>query len=797
MVLEGGEAIKMKKTTFIIALGLPILVWVMVLYAGFTSGFWSNSTFNNSLGNEGLIFSTKGQTITRYLAVPQNTIVTSGKFNITYNDNSSYLLQHGVTLNLLTGDMPGNSWSGVKILVGNNPLLLTGVTKDTSAAYTMATIRETCAGNNISLANFIGNSANFTTPIKLNNNSVYYILGSNNAAYKTIYASGVTYPVLTNNFTNVSVMIGNIPITSSFNTNNLTITARVSGDTGCAGEDAVPFGFGFNNFLMSNVFSNSTLLVNSSSTQLLTLQNSINNYMSTCTILNNYCNVPFAFSLSSNSGYVNYSGLDFTSLGIYEISQNYSNPVYETSTNTFTLNMTYDVSSWLLASANFVYNNTIYVGNKIGTSSNLLFWVNVTAPIVNVNDNKTFYWAVALTNSTGISYFNSTKYNQTITDAIPILINSTCSQGLNNSLYFNFLNEINLTGLIIDSVKYNVQYGLGTNTGDIITDGTLTNTNNFSICINSSAPTYTISYGEIQYSLSGFTDRRYYLFSGTRPTTVLMNTSLYSLQNSYATSFLVQVQTPDLTPLSNYYVGLMRWYPDLNSYKIVEMAKTDEKGQTVLRVKTEDVDYRLAVYQTDGTLVKLLNPLRMVCLVNPCTYTISVDLEQHDYTSINGVVSSLTYNSTTKIFTFVWNDPSQLTSGMNLTIYKDTGADSIIICSVTGSSYTGIIVCDVTGNTGQLRAEVYRTASPPQFITSLLISIRNTLAGIGGGTFGLLMTLMLAVLTFLVGIFSPFAAILFGVLSLIPAVAFGGVSMTVFIGFAIMAGVVLHFIKRS
>jgi hypothetical protein len=199
----------------------------------------------------------------------------------------------------------------------------------------------------------------------------------------------------------------------------------------------------------------------------------------------------------------------------------------------------------------------------------------------------------------------------------------------------------------------------------------------------------------------------------------------------------------------------------------------------------------------NGNLIKLTNSIRMICQVSPCVYTVYVDPSTNDLTTWTNIQHSLTFNDTTKIFTFVWNDPSQSTTQMNLTVWQDSSSGSTIVCSNNASSFTGVLACNVSAYTGTLRAEAWRSASPPNLIDQAIAQIRSTFAGVSGGkTMGLFIGLLLLIAFALMGIFSPVVMIILGVVALIPLVMLGNITIVIFAAIGILGGVILHFLKR-
>jgi len=394
--------------------------------------------------------------------------------------------------------------------------------------------------------------------------------------------------------------------------------------------------------------------------------------------------------------------------------------------------------------------------------------------------------------------FNTTSANQTV-KKVDFNVTTSCPSGMTPAFNFTFADEQNLSVQNATSISYNLIYGLtGVNTSTYTIYGSVADTNILQICINESDSGLSVSYGEIQYQIAGDVLRRYYLFDGTAFTNDTIATVLYGLTDyPVATAFQITAQTTTLAVYDDHYLSLLRWYPDLNEYKIVEMGKTDEKGQSVLNAQTNDVDYRIGIYQTSGTLVQLIDPIRMVCQVLPCTYTIYVSSSVVDPTVWTAIQQSLEFNATTSVFTFIWNDPSQDTSLINLTVWADTFSTSTLVCSETSTSFTGVLACNVSGESGILRAEAWRSASPPNLLAQNIQTLKTYFTSTSEGkSLGLILGAILVVFFAFMGIFSPVTMIILSVVALIPLVFLGNITYLIFGGFVIIAFICLHFLKR-
>lgn len=457
----------------------------------------------------------------------------------------------------------------------------------------------------------------------------------------------------------------------------------------------------------------------------------------------------------------------------------------ETTPILFYINATSSLDN-INSTAILIYNNTSYYMNKTLNNNIITFRKNLTFPLIDENTNFSFYINYSINN---INYTSETYY-QLVYNIPNLTISTDCSPA---SLTFNLIDEDNLTS-INGTYEYNIYYGLSNSTL-VRTYGKIIDESSFNVCINTTiSPNWSVGYGEIFYNSPDYVDRRYYFFNNTILSNQTQEINLYDLISSLQTSFKLEIETTSLSPYINKFVKLIRWYPDLDDYSTVDMGLTDETGSSIIHVRTEDIDYRIGVYEPDGTLIKLANPIRMVCLVSPCTYTLKISPSETDYTSFLNIQYIFTFNETSGIWLFTYSDTSGKTNTMNLTVFKDTGDNSYSVCSnsITGSS--GAISCNTSLFTGSLRGEVYRSASPE-------IPIAQKIVNIGTSAFksqyGLWIIILIAIPIILIFAFmSPVVAIIGGIVALIPGIYLGSLSMAIVGGIAILGGIVLHFLKR-
>lgn len=483
------------------------------------------------------------------------------------------------------------------------------------------------------------------------------------------------------------------------------------------------------------------------------------------------------------------------SIGYKVNSEIYNTTSYISNSETFSLNITLN-SGITFSSANLTYDGNTYEGTVYSDGGGNII-ISKTISVPSVAGSKSFYWTLYLDSDE----ITTTTRTQTLLSFTSLSVAESCGSGLSRLFYYDIRNENNDT-LINSTVNYNIQYGLEGNATISVLNGSLVGVYNISICYNSTNPIY-IGYGELQYfpfrnTTELYPNRRFYLFQNVRASTISANGTLYLLPTADATEFQFTLADSYASPLPNRFIAIMRWYPSLNSYKIVEMGKTDNNGQTTFNVKTATEDYRIAHYYLNGTLVEMYSPVRFICVSSPCSYSLFQSSFSQDYLDLSSLQQSFTFNHTTNIFTYSWNDASQETQSMNITVFKDYSSGSSAVCSSVGYGFTGIVTCNVTGQNGNLRAEIYRTASPSIPINQLIVSVGEALSDMANGkTIGLLIAFTLSVFLFIVGIFSPVVAIILGIVGLIPALYFGGISSTVFVGIIILGVVIIHFLRRT
>lgn len=569
----------MKKKTY----ELSFILCFGILFLISLANAWSNTTFNNSLTSENLTFTTN-QNITRWLQVPQNTYLIKGSLNLSgYNSTGGEISFNG---NCMYGGwktvcycMPDRA-DCTPPVNGNDSNWDTAITGSDYVKviynYSYYGSEEqlnfywkgdtSSSGWSMFLWNFTSSSwVSYTTCQDAGGEGD---LGTRHNCYFNHSSYGITNEVLVN----ISLMGGgnNAWYYEGILLPRATINSSLS----------------INNNKVWNYTGNFSGINKTSNTASF-----INTYLSSCSFVSGYCYVPFIFH-SDTAGILQYSAMSFDDNlpnGFVENSQTYSASTYETATESFILNMSYSSNNWLMSAASLYYNGTAYTGKKTGSGNNLLFTRSLAVPEVNATTNYTFYWSVALTNSTGTFYFNSTSYNQTVNNIGFTLCDGT--PGETPYLNFTFKNESD--GVIMSALNdlTDVSYGYSgiVETNSYITSNSTANPY-YAFCVT---PNSTSVYVDLifKYSNSGFPLRtfRYYDQLLTNVTT---NQVLYLLPSSAGIYSSFQVVESSLAPIQSAQITVERQFSGV--WEIIGQEITGSDGVTTFWVNP-NFEHRISV----------------------------------------------------------------------------------------------------------------------------------------------------------------------------------------------------------
>ena len=391
-----------------------------------------------------------------------------------------------------------------------------------------------------------------------------------------------------------------------------------------------------------------------------------------------------------------------------ENSQTFSTSVIERSSQVFSINITYDTSTFSNAQAILKYNNTDFSGTKQIIGNEIIFNRTIIVPSITAKTNFTFYWEIILTNG-GDHKFNSSFQNQTV-NSITI---DDCSS--NSIELYNFTIVDEKTQKKLGGVAFNTSAEVNINmfTADrsvLITEyfQNFSKTNSFKICLNSSltgGEQYNLD-AQVKYTAQGYVDEYYHIQSSIISSNTLANNiTLYSLDNVSSTTFEIIYKDENFLPLSNALIQIQRKYISEGVFRTVEIPKTDSNGETIAHLEEENVIYKFIIVKNgvilaifDDFLVKCEDPVLGTCEININAFKSS--LEPKIFTNVDDFAFTLTYNRTTRTVESLFTIPSGTVATVSLNTTLADGLGTIVVCSDTITSASGTLSCTVPTSFG-------------------------------------------------------------------------------------------------
>lgn len=482
--------------------------------------------------------------------------------------------------------------------------------------------------------------------------------------------------------------------------------------------------------------------------------------------LTGYCRMPIAF-LSSSAGTLQFYDLEWTTLGFYENAQYYTNSTLEGISENFVINISYDSKDYAPYKAFLIYDGVSYQGIQNGIGNDITFSRTIAVPNVNATLNKSFYWTIGFTSSSGTTYYNSSTQNQQITN----LDIDDCSSYSTLIYNITIYNQDDKT--VINPSSNNTKIdatlllsGMGTFNQALNKSKQWLNLNPAKICINQNLSNFTYRADlVISYEATGFVQQFYYMDNGVLTNHTNPNIKLYDLPLSESTSFLVTYQDENYLYVKDAVIEVWRKYIGDGQFLAVEHGKTDAGGQTRLNLITESIIYKFLVWK-DGVLQYTSPEYLALCQASPCQINLRKPFSESEASvSIYGnIASNLDYNESQKkiTFTFSTTDGSQTTMIMNIT---KVGEENTSVFSDSATSSGGTLVYNVP-STLQNTTYLIEISKDGSYFGQKTFSLLPKSQDIFGST-GLILTALAFLTLALMGISSGIAVIVFGIIGLV------------------------------
>ncbi len=756
---------------------------------------WTNTTLYNGTYNyaENLTF-TGNENITRNLSIPSGVKLISGFLNLSgYKD--SYFNTDNETI-YSEGDC---------ISSGDN-------CHDNDWSTYCERLNSVCTGNwhteNYTIPEGV-TSANFTWKFT---NGRYYESCPNPLVHEHIYYFNYTlnnYDNLSNTvgFNDTNVHIETITLPSDALTGNVSIKVEhniaVCSSTRIAEsyyEGAINWTFSNNNCSICPSLNNTYLKLgnsliwnytgkfNQSNNRTSNISININNYLSICSYMGGFCQVPFNFH-SDTAGILQYSDLFFngTYNGFIENSQSYSSSAYPNIDESYSINITYDTSLWTSSIGLLNWNNTNYTGSSSTSGNNQIFNETLNIPNLPTGSTIPFYWWIGLTNSSGTYYYKSNNYTQSLLAGTIYSCNDT-----KNVSYINFTiyNSEDISTRI--NSKFKTTFTIGNYNFSYENNSELLSS--FAFCFEPTYLNYTIT-SKVEYEATGYAKNYYYLNDLTL-TNITTNISLYLLNSTKATVTQLKVQDDTQRALQDVYISIQKYDAGTDTFYTVGMAKTDFNGQDIVYLNFYNTFYRYTLVQ-NGIVIYSTSTSKIDS--SPVIFSVPKNYVA-GFREFDDVQYSFSYNNITENFILSYTLASGSQISMCMKVVRRSFSNDTTICNTCETSSSATIYCSISGlQNGTYVAQVYATGSLgfKDILTTFKGAV-NTIYDAIGNIDGTIYAIMFGLVILGLFLVSPVMGILGTILGIVGSIALGfqPLNYTELIGIIIMGIVIMIIVKR-
>ena len=486
----------------------------------------------------------------------------------------------------------------------------------------------------------------------------------------------------------------------------------------------------------------------------------------------------------------------------FAVEQEFFNSnVSETDREDFEINIS-TISAIISVNANLIYNGT---SNLASTTCNASGFCNIRRSIdipliqgTEESENKSFFWEIIVFNSINFISVNTTTNQQNVSR---IHLEECGGAFTVQALNFTAFDEQNSTRISPFSFDGTFSTWLGDGTVRRNDSFSNSNTAEIDLCISPADRNFlidaTIEYDEFNNTLY---QTRNYFFQNDTINNVTQHIPLNLLLSSVATSFILKVQNSNLLPLANVLIFSERFNAGTGNFTIVQVAKTDDNGQSVGFFETETVDYRFLI-KKDARLLLQTSPQKIVGETAPFTLTFTVGEGAAKpwelFEDISNLAAVLIFNKSTNNVTFIYTDTSGtftlarlLVETQNFSTFGDT------ICDNNSSQASGVITCAVGNVTGNYIARGFITRDGNPILVRLInfaVELFTAIIGLLGvflGWFIILIAAFAFKFNELAGIWLVNAAVIF--VNMIQLISFGWVFIFAMIAVTIMITVMFN-----
>jgi len=178
----------------------------------------------------------------------------------------------------------------------------------------------------------------------------------------------------------------------------------------------------------------------------------------------------------------------------------------------------------------------------------------------------------------------------------------------------------------------------------------------------------------LRFSADTYPERFYYFTLIDNTATVL---DLYMLNGTFADNLTVTVYDISNNRVEDAKIQLLKYYLDLNSYKTVEMAKTDTDGEARFNVEFLDEYYKFIISTGDVTR-KITTPQYITDSTLPIQIVLE-DVVGQIFFDVSHLIYSLTWSDGNKRFAFNYTDELGIVSQACLEVHRITVLNATVL----------------------------------------------------------------------------------------------------------------------
>uniref|UniRef100_A0A6H1ZIW9 Uncharacterized protein n=1 Tax=viral metagenome TaxID=1070528 RepID=A0A6H1ZIW9_9ZZZZ len=486
-------------------------------------------------------------------------------------------------------------------------------------------------------------------------------------------------------------------------------------------------------------------------------------------------------------------GIDTTTSPIYSFSiydYNYTTThdltVLETSSQTFTLNITRDPTYIDDGNATLHWNGTAYPVDAVVYPTYLWFSKTLTIPSIDTTTvDIVFNWSYEFWNPAN----NSRETNRTedFTQKIYDITFDDCSAYSIVALNFSLIEESNNASIAGDM---DFTFSL---VGEDITinySNSVTNVSSTAFCIPTNEVSFTAQL-QSEYTASAYADFTYFAYN-----LAITNTTSYIYYYLVNGTTIVEFTVLDQSgnEIENAYIKVMKYDIGTGLYKTIEVLKTDELGKALGNIVLDTAWYKFMV-EYGGTLYLHTSATKMTSTTRTFTINLLSDFFDRYTDVIYNIYSTLNFTDATGNFAFTYSDPAGNYHQGCLKVTKEGLAGQTLINETCVSSTAATILVNVnsSGSVNGTYTAVGYIMFDDMYVLRTLSKTWGHLSDVYGKE-GLFYVFLIVLTCVMVGIFSPKLAIILGIIGLVFSNILGFVFINVgwLVAIIIAAGLTLY-----